>query len=106
MEERWRAAWATALDELEISLEQAERLLGHDNFVPPSEPPPPWHPPAVGGPPPPEQLERAHQLLERHLHVARDLAAALTATRQQLALTARFDPSRPDQTSVYVDVSG
>ena len=105
MDESWRVAWADALDELELSVEQAERLLAHDSSTALPPPVQPWRPPAVTGPPPPEQLERARRLLERHLRVTRDLADAVTVTRQQLALTVRMGSNQPPDTPLYVDVS-
>ena len=101
MDDSWDLAWVAALDELELSVERAEKLL---RSVDPG-PLPPWQPPTVTGPPPPEQLERAHLLLERHLRVSHDLAQSLSATRQQLALTAKVSRNRPDETPVYVDVT-
>lgn len=101
MDDTWRAAWAAALDELELSVDRAEELL----HVTDPEPLPPWQPPAVTGPPPPEQLQRAHLLLERHQRVTHDLALAMAATRQQIALTAKMSRNRPAETPVYLDVS-
>jgi hypothetical protein len=99
VEDNWGAAWAAALDELELSVDQAEQLL-HDAHT---EPLPEWHPPAIKGPPPPGQLERAHRLLERHLRVSQQLASAAAVTRRQLALTARMAENRPHESPVYVD---
>jgi hypothetical protein len=101
MEQTWDTAWSAALDELELSVEQAEQLLHtHD-----PEPIPPWQPPVLTGPPPPNQLERAHRLLERHQQVTRDIATAMVATRQQLALTDKMNRNRPQETPVYLDVT-
>jgi hypothetical protein len=101
MDDTWDTAWIGALDELELSVEQAELLL----HTPDAEPLPPWQPPTVTGPPPPEQLRRAHILLERHQRVTRDLAQAMAATRQQIALTTRMGENRPAETPVYLDVT-
>jgi hypothetical protein len=101
MDQSWDTAWVAALDELELSVEQAEHLL---HSVDP-EPLPPWQPPVLTGPPPPGQLERAHILLERHQRVAHDLAQAMAATRQQVALTAKMSRNRPAETPVYLDIT-
>lgn len=104
MDDSWEAAWVAALDELELSVDQAELLLAHDHDSD-AVSMPPWQPPELTGPPPPEQIERAHRLLERHLRVTRDLTEAMTATRQQLALTARMARNRPQETPVYLDIT-
>lgn len=101
MDHNWRAAWTTALDELELSVEQAELLL----HTPEAAPLPPWRPPQLAGPPAPAQLERARRLLARHLRVTHDITDAMTATRQQLALTAKMTRNRPQETPVYLDVT-
>lgn len=101
MDDSWEAAWVAALDELELSVDRAEELLHATD----PEPLPPWQPPAVTGPPPPEQLHRAHILLERHQRVTHDLAQAMAATRQQIALAAKLSRNRPAETPVYLDVS-
>jgi hypothetical protein len=101
MDHDWDTAWASALDEFELSVEQAEALLHSED----PEPLPPWQPPELTGPPPPNQLERAHRLLERHQQVTRDIASAMVATRQQLALTHKMNRNRPQETPVYLDVT-
>jgi hypothetical protein len=97
----WDAAWRAALDELELSLDRAELLLRHAE----PEPLPPWQPPSLIGSPPPDQLERAHRILERQLRVTRELGHAMTLTRQQLTLTTRMGHNRPQETSLYIDVT-
>lgn len=101
MTDSWEAIWRTALDELELSVDQAEALLHSAE----PEPLPPWQPPALTGPPPPDQLERAHRILERHLRVSHDLAEALAATGQQLRLTGAMARNRPQERPVYLDVT-
>lgn len=97
----WHEAWAAALDELELSLDQAERLLeAHDPV-----PPPVWQPPALVGPVPDQHVERARRLLDRHLRVTREIATSLAATRQQLQLTQRLADDRPHGGPIYVDVT-
>lgn len=102
MDDTWDAAWAAALDELELSVDQAEALL--HSAAPEPEPMPPWEPPTLQGPPPPQQLRRAHLLLERHQRVTRELAQAMAASRQQLALAGRMRQNRPRETPVYLDL--
>jgi hypothetical protein len=101
VDESWDSAWAAALDELELSVDRAEELLRSAE----PEPLPPWQPPVLNGPPPPQQLRRAHLLLERHLRVSHDLAQAVSATRDQLALTAKMRRNRPHEAPVYLDTT-
>lgn len=101
MDETWRGAWTAALDELELTVEHAEELLRAND----PEPLPAWEPPTLTGPPPPEQLARAHVLLERHQRVTRELTQAITATRQQLAMTAKVAQTRAPEVPVYLDVN-
>lgn len=101
MEQTWDAAWVAALDELELSVDQAEALLHSAD----PEPLPPWQPPVLTGPPPPDQIQRAHRLLERHQQVTHQIATAMVATRRQLALTDKMNRNRPHETPIYLDVT-
>ncbi len=101
----WDAAWKSALDELELTLVQTERLLAGED--PATVEVAPWTPPQLETPLPAELLERATTLLGRQHNLAQRTAAAMTSTRQGLAYVGRVadasgakHPARP----VYLDV--
>jgi hypothetical protein len=107
----WQAAWAGALDEVELGVEQAEELLSRlhaGRSVDPHESLSSlhgaWAPPTGLGPLPESMEERARTVLARQLEVGERLAAAAVQSRQQLAFTRRADvtaPARP----LYVDAA-
>jgi len=110
MDQTWDSAWGAALDELELSLEESERLLGGGD---PAEAlaAAPWSPPQLETPLPADLLERAQSLLARQqLLVARTMTA-MNGARQNLALVGKMSgkanvfsaPGRSEQ-AVYLDV--
>lgn len=101
MTDTWRARWEEALSELELTLDEAERLLAGDHLATL----PAWTPPAVSAPPPPDLHARARALLERQQRVIASTTAALTATRRQHQLTQRMASHGRNQTPVYLDVN-
>ena len=108
---KWQAAWAGALDEVELGVEQAEELLSRlhagralDSGDGLSFLQGAWAPPAGLGPLPESLEERARLVLARQLEVSGRLAAAAVQSRQQLAFTRRADvtaPARP----LYIDAA-
>ncbi len=98
----FHAAWESALDELELDVEHAERLLRAGDTPEPDRPA--WQPPTLRGPLPASLRDRAALLLSRQLHAADGLVLAMHANREQRAVADRFDTAttataRP----VYVD---
>ena len=105
MDESWRAAWESALDDLELTLEETEHLLRGEH--PPPQDGPVWTPPVLPGPLPPEMADRARALLARQQDViARTAQAALSARTSVKMVDRLTDHSTPTRrTSLYVDVS-
>jgi hypothetical protein len=106
----WRAAWVSALDDVELGVEQAEQLLSrlHSGPADPEdtlgELTGSWTPPTGLGPLPESLEERARIVLARQLEVAERLATAAVHSRQQLAFARRADvtpPARP----LFVDAA-
>jgi len=106
----WSTAWASALDAVELDLQEAERLLSrlHAEALDPvaalSAARGAWAPPVGLGPLPESMEERARTVLARQLEVAERLAAAAVQSRKQLAFTRHADvtpPARP----LYVDAA-
>lgn len=106
MNDAWHAAWVAALDELELTLEDTERLLRSNQ---PSEVAVVrWTPPTLPGPMPQQLLPRAEELVARQRDVMAAALKAMTAAKQQLDLVDRVaglrGARRPDR-PVYVDLS-
>jgi hypothetical protein len=103
----WRAAWAAALDELELDIERAEALLSRDHSVRDAHTDEllqgvTWTPPGDLPPLPAELVDRARAVLDRQTAVAAGLALAMTVNRRQALLAARMSAevaARP----AYVD---
>jgi hypothetical protein len=100
----WDAAWAGALDEMEIAVREAEALLT-DAHRPAPIASATWTPPVGIGPLPAGLQERAHAILERQLAVAQALAAAMVRSRRQLRALATLVPAATHP-PVFVDVDG
>lgn len=99
----WTTAWSAALDDLELTLEQTERLLGNQ----PAEPVVPWAPPELGAPLPAEMLERAQLLLARQQQLITQTTTAMSGNRQSNALLSRVADvagGRRPAHAVYLDV--
>ncbi len=112
----WDAAWTAALDELELSLEESERLL---RSTPEDAPPAElvvrpdgsavlgWAPPTLNTPMPPELLDRAQALLARQAELIGQTMAAMSSSRSHLDLLGRVSGSPRSGRSVgavYLDV--
>jgi hypothetical protein len=100
----WGTAWSAALDDLELTLEETERLLSGDTDMPT---PAPWTPPELGGPLPSELLTRAQTLLQRQQQVIARTSDTMTGARKSRALLGKVADvagvRRPAQ-AVYLDV--
>jgi hypothetical protein len=103
----WASAWAAALDALELSLDETERLLRGE--APASTPDAPitsdWTPPALEGPMPVDLRTRALALHHRQQRVLRATAEAAAALRRQAELTSRMSTAPAAKTPVYLDVT-
>ena len=100
MDQDWRAVWEAALDELELSLDAADRLLaGVDG-----SPLPAWVPPQVPGPMPADLRTRALLLHHRQQAAVAATTEAVTAVRRQAALAGRMHTGA-EQQPVYVDIT-
>ena len=80
----WDDAWAAALDDLELTLEQTERLLGGGD---PQEAldAAAWVPPELSGSLPVELAARAQVLVARQRVLMGRTASAISATRRGVA---------------------
>ncbi len=100
-------AWATALDDMELTLDIAERLLrGHHPDI--AVLAAPWDTPEVSGPMPRSLQRRARRLLQRQSALIQETARTAALTRQQIALLAKVaDAGRRHlrERPAYVDVS-
>ena len=105
----WQDAWERALDDVEMDVERAERLLtslhaAGDAGAALSTLHGAWAAPAGLGPLPESLEERARTVLARQLDLADRLAAAAVHSRQQLAF-ARGADVRPPARPLYVDAA-
>jgi hypothetical protein len=100
----WHAAWAAALDELDLSLEEAEGLLASDHEAREYRVPDPWRPPQGLGPMPLDLKPRADTILARQIAVGQALSRAMVANRRQAALLDRVVESRQGaRRPAYID---
>jgi len=95
----WEAAWDAALTALELDVDVAERMLGHDHLP---ATPDPWTVPTGLGPLPAALADRARALLDRQVEVSRRVAEAAVLARRhgQVAQAMR---SAPPALPVYLD---
>ena len=107
MSAAWPDAWEQALDELELDVAAAERLLaaahGAGVMLAPVRT---WRPPVMLGPLPASLEERARTLRDRQLEVARAVSEAAVRSRRQLAATRAVLGTVAERRPVYVDVDG
>ena len=101
------AAWVAALDDMELTLDIAERLLrGHHPDI--AVLAAPWDTPEVTGPMPKSLHRRARRLLHRQTALIKKTAEAAALTRQQIALLTKVaDAGRKHlrDRPAYIDVS-
>ncbi|AGZ46337.1 hypothetical protein [Actinoplanes friuliensis] len=91
MADEWRAAWITALDELEADVDAVERMITQEHRNQELAEATPWAPPEGIGPIPLDLRPRADYILTRQLEVAQAAAIAMTANRRQTAFAARVE---------------
>lgn len=103
----WDSAWRAALDALELTLDETERLLrgeapqdgtAQDALTA-------WAPPPLEGPMPIDLRTRALELHHRQQQLIKATAEAATALRKQRALTSRMSTARAEPNPVYLDVN-
>jgi len=99
----WEVAWLSALDELELAADDAERLLAAAHL--PLVEVPRWTPPHGLGPLPLELKDRAEALLARHLDLAHRTAAAAAMSRREAAVVQQITAKAP-ALPVYLDAEG
>ncbi len=105
----WSTAWADALAELEMSVDEAEQLLlaarrsgDVDGVVAPTRG---WLPPTHLGQLPAPLADRARALLGRQLRVAQQLAEAAAHSRRQLRAVEGMRATA-ESGPVYIDTAG
>lgn len=97
--------WAAALDELELTVTVAERLLDGEAG---DEELPAWNPPRGLGPIPPLHVRRAQRLLARQRELISRAAAAKVGVRQKVELLDRLTGAgqgAQPRTPLYVDLT-
>jgi hypothetical protein len=104
----WDAAWAAALDRMELDAAQVEtmlvRLHAEADHVP--DLPVLWSPPERLGPLPASLAVRAQAVLERHQRMATALTSAMVENaRQRRATAALNDVTARRAEPVYVDTA-
>lgn len=99
----WDLAWLTALDELELAADEAERLLASAHL--PTVEVARWTPPAGLGTLPLALRDRAQALLTRQLDLARRTAAAAAMSRREAAVVQQITAKAP-ALPVYLDAEG
>jgi len=104
----WSTAWADALAELEMSVDEAEALLlaarragGVDGVTPLRG----WVPPTHLGQLPAPLADRARALLGRQLRVAQGLAEAAAHSRRQLRAVEGMR-AEAESRPVFIDTAG
>ncbi|HET7388212.1 MAG TPA: hypothetical protein VFJ19_16280 [Nocardioidaceae bacterium] len=106
MAENWAVRWREALDELELTVETAERLLtGEADAVDTLAQMPTWTPPDIPAPLPVELAGRARELFARQQDVIGRTAAAAVGVRRNLQLLDRLSEigTRRTDRPLYVD---
>ena len=98
---RWHEEWATALDELELSIDDVRLLLSSP--VSADKAPTPWRQPDGLGPLPAELRPRAEAILARQTAAAQEIIATLVGNRRQAAFAARLETGACAPGPAYVD---
>ena len=102
MDGDWHAAWVSALDELELDVEQTERMLRCASWdTAPARTG--WAPPALAGQLPADLRARAAAILARQLSASDELTRTISGNRRLAALSSRLDPGTRRERPVYLD---
>jgi hypothetical protein len=102
----WHTAWVSALDELELTLEETSRLLAGgdvDEVLSAAS----WSPPALAAPLPADLLVRAEGLLARQQELMGLTVTAMSGNRDnvvQLGKVNAYAGSRRSEPAVYLDL--
>ena len=99
----WTAAWAEALDRLELDVEETERLLIGSSPSSAQTQASRWVAPTDLGPLPESLQERAIRVHARQIETGRRLALALGATRRESDLAHRLSQAGLHHSPLYVD---
>ena len=102
MNESWNAAWESALDDLELTLEETEHLL--QGGQPPVDSAA-WVPPVMPCPLPAEMVDRARELLGRQQELILRATQAAASARTNASYVDRVTDNRAGARPIYVDVS-
>ena len=97
--------WAAALDELEVTVTIAQRLIDGEGA---DEELPAWNPPQGLGPIPSLHVRRAQRLLARQRELISRAAAAKVGVRQKVELLDRLTGAgqgAQPRTPLYVDLT-
>ena len=105
MDESWRAAWESALDDLELTLEETEHLLRGGQPLTESAEPAAWVPPVMPCPLPAEMVDRARELLGRQQELILRTTQAAASARTNASYVDRVTDNRAAARPLYVDVS-
>lgn len=106
VESSWVSAWEAALDELELTLEQTERLLGGGDPQQAIQAAA-WSHPPLDVPLPDELLGRAQSLLARQRELIGLTVTAMSETQQHLTLLGKvsaFAGTARTEPAVYLDL--
>jgi hypothetical protein len=101
--EDWRTAWTSALDALELDVEQAEAMLVEEHRAAEAADADPWSPPPHIGPLPLDLRPRADAILARQLAAAEAIAHRLAANRQHSAVVSRMQSTEKVSRPAYLD---
>lgn len=104
----FHAAWGQALADLELDVQECERLLAslhHDDLPDVLAGMGSWAPPTRLGPLPSSLADRARIVLARQLAVAEQLAGAALRSQQHLELQRRMRPDDAVDRPLFVDAA-
>ena len=105
MNESWNAAWESALDDLELTLEETEHLLQGGQPLSDAVEPVAWAPPVMPCPLPAEMVDRARELLGRQQDLILRTTQAAASARTSASYVDRVTDNRAGARPIYVDVS-
>lgn len=105
----WDAAWADALETLELDVAEAESLLAASrtgSLPGPTDLRVDWVKPALDGPLPSNLRARAEAVLARQLRVSEEMARGMAATHRELQLAQLMESGAVDRSApAYIDTN-